>query len=121
MNIQLSGIVQQGDGRGSTLGYPTANIRCTENIPEGIYISQTKIQNDWLPSITFIGAAVTFGKTEKRAETTILDFHKNLYGKVIFIRLLKKIRNNKKFSSAEDLKLSIAEDERITREYFASQ
>ena len=46
--------------RGKTLGFPTANIDLHKNIPEGIYISQTKVEGKIHPSLTFIGKARTF-------------------------------------------------------------
>lgn len=100
------------------MGFPTANINLTKNIPEGIYVSQTKIGNKQYPSLTFIGPAKTFDKKKFLAETYVLNFDKNIYGKWISIKLLKKIRGNQKFASAKDLIKQMKKDEKEAREYF---
>lgn len=112
------GKVRKHNQRGKKLGFPTANINLTQNIPEGIYISKTQLQGLWYQSLTFIGQAKTFGEIRFHAETYILDFNKNLYGKWISVKLLKKIRNNKKFNSAEELIAQMKKDEKEARKYF---
>lgn len=115
------GKVQRGKNRGKKLGYPTANIRLHKNIPEGIYASTTKIKNVEHGSVTFIGAAKTFGEKDKKVETFILDFNKNLYGKWISVRLVKKIRSNKKFSSVRKLQKQMEEDIKEAKLFFKSR
>ncbi len=69
-------------------------------------------------ALTFIGAAKTFGETKTQAESYLLDFSGNLYGKYITVQLLKKLRDNKKFTSAEDLKKQMNEDLLNARKFF---
>ena len=85
------------------MGFPTANINLRKNIPEGIYISKTKIQKVIYPSLTFIGRAITFNETKFQAETLLLSFNKNLYNAWISVELVKRLRENKKFASVKDL------------------
>lgn len=125
------GKVRRHNQRGRKLGFPTANINLTKNIPEGIYISYTKIAKTIYPSLTFIGRAKTFSEKSFHAETYILDFKRNiykrslkseltnpLYSKWVSVRLFKKIRNNKKFKLATELVSQMKEDEKAARRYF---
>ncbi|MBU1031433.1 riboflavin kinase [Patescibacteria group bacterium] len=113
------GKVREHNKRGKRLGFPTANVNLWKKIPEGIYISQTKLQNKIYPSLTFIGIAKTFNETKTLAETYILDFQKNIYNKWISVKLLKKIRDNKKFNSAKELVVRMKKDEQEARKYFS--
>jgi riboflavin kinase / FMN adenylyltransferase len=72
-------------------------------------------------SLTFVGAAKTFGQTNVISETYILDFDEMIYDRWITITLIKKIRDNKKFSGVEDLVKQMKEDEKKAREYFESK
>jgi len=112
------GKVRKHNQRGKKLGFPTANINLTKNIPEGIFISRTKIKNKFYPSLTFIGTAKTFNEKNFHAETYILDFNQDIYDQWISVKLLKKIRNNKKFNSADELVAQMKKDEKEARNYF---
>lgn len=113
------GKVRKHKQRGKKLGFPTANINLHKKIPEGVYISKTKLNGKVHPAVTFIGKAETFNETKLFAETYILDFKKDIYGKWISVELIKKIRESKKFNSAEELIKEIKKDEQIARKYFA--
>ena len=117
-NHVIVGEVMSGKKRGKDLGFPTANIALSEDIEEGIYIPRTGAGAGWLPSVTFIGAAETFGEHGKKAETYILNFNENLYGKTLTVELLKRIRGSETFESVEKLIDRMNEDVRKTREYF---
>lgn len=114
----IKGKVVKGKQRGKSLGFPTANIALTQKIPEGIYISKTRFNNKTKPSITFIGVAETFNERILQAETFILDFKGDLYGKLIQVELIEKIRESKKFENEKELIDTMKEDERITRVYW---
>lgn len=113
------GKVRTHNKRGKKLGFPTANINLTKKHPSGIYISKTRIGNSIYPSLTFIGTAKTFNETKFHAETYILDFRGDLYNKWISIKILKKLRENKKFNSVDNLVKQMKKDEQQAREYFA--
>lgn len=112
------GKVRTDQKRGNKLGFPTANLNLTKNIPEGIYISIAKIQSKKYPALTFIGKVKTFNEKKFQAETYILDFRQNIYGKWMSVELLKKIRANKKFNSAQELVEQMKKDEQVARKYF---
>jgi len=123
------GKVIGGKQRGKLLGFPTVNIRLYQKIPEGIYVSLTSIFQSQgqtssfkrpasIPSITFIGAAETFGEHDYKAETYILDFNENIYNQWISVRLVKKIRENKKFASEIALIEQMKEDVKKAKDFF---
>ena len=116
--MKFWGKVRRYNQRGKKLGFPTANINLRKNIPEGIYISKTKLENKSYPSLTFIGTAKTFNEKNIHAESFILDFNKNIYGKWISVELLKRIRSNKKFDTVENLIKQMKKDELLARKYF---
>lgn len=114
----VGGVVRKGTGRGRSLGFPTANLPAPVDIDDGTYLAQAIWQGRKFPSLAFIGAAETFGETRRFLEVYLLDFSDDLYGQELRVELVKKIRNNQKFASAEELVEQIKEDERVAREYF---
>lgn len=115
------GKVRKANLRGKRLGFPTANINLSKQIPEGIYISKTKIGDKQYYSLTFIGRAKTFNEEKFQAETYILDFKKDIYNRWLTVTILSKIRGNKKFDSAEELIKQMKKDEQKARKYFGDK
>ncbi len=107
---KFKGKVRKGAKRGKLLGFPTANVALHQEIPEGIYASTVVFNGKQYTAATFIGAAKTFGDLDYKAESYILDFNQNLYGKWISVRLFKKIRENKKFNNPEELVAQMKKD-----------
>ncbi|MDP2933443.1 MAG: riboflavin kinase [bacterium] len=120
--ISIKGVVKANRQRGRDLGFPTANIDVALNISDGVYLGYTKLRRQGeesaLPSLIFVGAAVTFGETRRNAESHILDFTGELYGREIELKLLEKIRESKKFESPGEMVAQIIEDEKIARAHF---
>lgn len=114
----FQGKVREGKKRGKDLGFPTANIAISQDIPSGIYVSLVEIHTQTYQALTFIGEAKTFHETLYQAEVYILDFDKNMYNQWLSVKLLKKIRENEKFSTAQALIQQMKEDEKKAREYF---
>lgn len=112
------GKVIRGKNRGKNLGFPTANIALHKDIPDGIYLSHVSLEKTFYPALTFIGSAKTFGDTDKKAEVYFLNLNKNLYGKRITIRIIKKIRNNEKFNSEKELVMQMELDKKEALDYF---
>lgn len=120
MNITISGVVEKGQNRGKKLGFPTINFKLIEILPDGIYISQIEILGKTYNSLTFIGAAKTFGEIEQKAETYVLDFDKDVYGESVNVTLLKKIRDNQRFESEEELVEQMEMDKKEALLFFNS-
>lgn len=112
------GKVVEGKKRGKSLGFPTANIKLHKKIPQGIYLSKVKVSDNTYNSLTFIGEAKTFNETNYQAESSLLDFKGNLYDKRINVKLIKKIRGNKKFKSEKELVDQMKKDREVAKKYF---
>lgn len=122
--VSLFGTVVRGDGRGKTLGYPTANIHPFNQIvpARGVYVAEAVLNNRVFQGMVNVGTRPSFKKTNKiNIEVHIFDFKQSIYGKEIEIRFLKKIRNERKFPSVEALILQLARDEKFTRAHFRLQ
>jgi riboflavin kinase/FMN adenylyltransferase len=118
-HYEIEGKVIKGKDRGKVLGFPTANIE-TENeiIPRGVYVSQVMIDSRTYPSLTNAGFRPTFGPEDMQIESYIIDFDKKLYGQEIAVRFIKKIRDEIKFKSPEELSLQIKKDLGQAKAYF---
>lgn len=101
--------VVSGDRRGSSLGFPTANLQNTENLclKEGVYAVRVE---DSLLGVANYGRRPTFGGNRKVLEVHLLDFEGNLRGRELRVEFLSFLREERKFSSPEELKTQILED-----------
>lgn len=100
-----SGRVIPGYQRGRQLGFPTANIVTrTEMLPsDGIYATFLEADQRLWSSVTNIGVNPTFGGGPRTIESYIFDFSGDLYGRSVKLFFVKKIREEKKFPTPEDL------------------
>jgi riboflavin kinase/FMN adenylyltransferase len=118
----VEGVIIRGDRRGHTIGFPTANLRPHNRvIPKyGVYATATLVDGHWRKSITNIGVRPTFESgSEPSIETYIFDFDDELYGDVLRVRFLHRIRDEKKFSGIDELKVQIERDTLTARNYFS--
>ncbi len=110
------GKVIHGKGNGHLLGFPTANLPLLiEKVypPCGVYKTRTTIDGKTYPSMTNIGTHPTIDETATRfLETHVLSYHGDLYGKTIAVTFLEKIRDQKKFSSLDELRRQLTLDAR---------
>lgn len=110
----LFGEVVRGNQIGRTINFPTVNQLYAENqlVPKfGVYRTRTFIDEKCFPSVTNIGVKPTVkGERNPLAETHILHFGGNLYGKTITVEFLEFIRPEIKFSSLDELKNQIEKD-----------
>jgi riboflavin kinase/FMN adenylyltransferase len=102
------GIVIKGDGRGRTLGFPTANVKLNDDnklMPAiGIYAVEIIIEGNKHFGLMSIGKRPTFySDGQLTNEVFIFDFGKDIYGLTISVNILERIRGEEKFSSASDL------------------
>lgn len=107
-NYSLEGIVVVGMKRGRTLGFPTANIQpddANKAIPKnGVYVVKSQLDDKFYPSVMNIGTRPTFeNKHEQVLEVHLLDFNEDIYGKKLKIEFIKRLRDEKKFGSKEEL------------------
>lgn len=106
--------VVKGKQLGRELNFPTINQEFESGmvVPKnGVYSSRCLIDSRYYPSVTNIGVRPTVGASEKPiAETHIIGFDGDLYGQSIKVELKNFIRDEKKFSSLDDLKAQIHSD-----------
>lgn len=120
----VEGVIIRGNRRGHTIGFPTANLRPHNRvIPRfGVYATATLIDGKWRKSITNIGVRPTFeSDSEPSIESYIFDFDSDLYGDVLRVRFLYRIRDERKFNGIDELKAQIEKDTRVARNYFRHQ
>jgi len=114
--------VVKGEGRGKKLGFPTANLQIDEDLivpSRGVYITKTHVGGMIYHSMTNVGLNPTFKTLEKiQVETNIFDFSQDIYGEKIWVEFLKKLRDEKKFSSVNDLIAQLNIDSQTSKEYF---
>jgi len=111
--FSLHGRVATGVGRGRGLGFPTANIAADSQQalpPDGVYATWAYIGDKAYPSMTNIGRRPTFGGGECTVEVYILDYTGDLYEHELRVDIVERLRNEKKFSTAAELKEQIAAD-----------
>lgn len=117
----VEGPVVRGAARGNQLGFPTANIHPHNRVipRQGVYVTATLIDGRWRRSVTNIGVRPTFGDNlGPSVETHVLNWSGDLYGDVVRVRFLHRLRGEKKFASVEELKTKIESDARRAQRYF---
>lgn len=117
----VEGRVFHGQERGHMLGFPTANLHPQNRVipRNGVYVTGTLIGGAWRRSITNIGVRPTFGgDTEPSVESFVLNWSGDLYGDVIRVRFLHRLRDERKFGSAEELTTQIERDVERAQRYF---
>jgi len=117
----VEGVVVRGNRRGHTIGFPTANLKPHNRvIPKfGVYATATLVNGTWRRSITNIGVRPTFEtQAEPSIETYLFDFDSDLYGDVLRVRFLHRIRDERKFNGIEELKAQIEKDTQTALNYF---
>lgn len=109
-NFILEGVVKKGAQVGRTIGFPTANISYSKDIvkiPFGVY----KAVYDGKDAIVNWGMRPTVHNIkEPVVEIHILNFDNDLYGKNIRVEIVKRIREEKRFSNLDELKIQIEKD-----------
>jgi riboflavin kinase / FMN adenylyltransferase len=114
----LRGEVVEGDKRGRTLGFPTANV-----VPDpaliiparGVYAGFARVGKESYAAATNVGVAPTFEGRESRVEAYLLDFEGDLYGRVVDVSFVRRIREEKRFAGVEELVEQITRDVEETR------
>jgi riboflavin kinase/FMN adenylyltransferase len=118
----VEGPVVRGAERGRLLGFPTANLRPQNRVVPrgGVYVTATLIEGVWRRSITNIGTRPTFEKDSGQTsiETYVMNWDGDLYGDVVRVRFLHRLRDERKFASIYELKRQIADDRDRASRYF---
>jgi riboflavin kinase/FMN adenylyltransferase len=110
----ISGLVVEGDKLGRKLGFPTANLDAASLAlpPNGVYAGSTKLKGQFYRVALNIGLrpTVASAKPQLRVEAHLLDFNGKLYGEELEIEIGKKLRDERKFNSPNELREQISRD-----------
>jgi len=125
----ISGHVIHGKKLGRTLGFPTLNMALSGKLHQrppamtGIFVVQVHgLGKDPLPAVASLGYRPTVEDAGRvLLETHIFDFNQEVYGQVIQVEFLKKLRDEAKYSDLTSLQAAIESDAIAAREYFRNQ
>jgi riboflavin kinase/FMN adenylyltransferase len=113
---EIDGRVEAGDGRGRTIGFPTANVPLGDYLRPalGVYAVRAGIEEGggtvWHDAVANLGRRPTVGGSEVRFEVHLLDFAGDLYGRHLRVAFVEFLRGERKFPGLDALKAQIAED-----------
>lgn len=120
----LTDTVAHGKKLGSTLGFPTVNLRFQPGVlvpAHGVYATKVTFENgESHPAVTNVGVRPTVDDGDRvTVEGYILDFNGDLYGKMVRMEFYKYLRGERKFNSLEELRDEVMRNAEQTRTYFA--
>jgi FAD synthase len=120
----VEGIVEYGDARGRTIGFPTANLPLPgSGIEDGVWAAQVRIGSQkWAVAAVSVGRRRTFytGEGPRLLEAHLLDFTGDLYGRTVRVELTAKLRDQQSFSSVHALMEQLHRDVEATRQWAAT-
>jgi riboflavin kinase / FMN adenylyltransferase len=120
--FDVEGTVVKGAGRGIGLGFPTANFEVAPKLVRprrGVYAGRARVESNWYSAAINVGVNPTFGGDEATTpvmvEAYLLDFEGDLVGATLRVEFLKRLRDELKFDSVDDLVAQMARDVEATR------
>ncbi|MEP7288723.1 MAG: bifunctional riboflavin kinase/FAD synthetase [Chloroflexota bacterium] len=120
---RVDGPVVHGDHRGTSIGFPTANLEVwlEQVLPaNGVYACWATLDEERFMAVTNIGERPTFGGKELRVEAHLLDFNRDIYGQKLSLDFVARLRGEQKFSGFEALVKQISADAVQGREILLS-
>jgi len=123
-SYRMSGRVVQGDQRGRTIGFPTANIYLHRKVSPitGVFAVQVfGLDDEPLQAVANIGTRPTVDGKKCLLEVHLLDFDQDIYGRHVQVMFLRKLREEQRFESLDDLKQQIHCDVQAARDIFEQQ
>lgn len=120
--VVVEGVVIGGNRLGRKLGFPTANIAIDDDlaVENGVYCSKVFVEDEEYVAMTNVGVRPSVDGSRRLLETHLFDFEGLLYGLTLRVELYDKIRDEKKFSSVEELREQIAKDFNKIKELMAN-
>lgn len=112
--------IHKGKELGKKLGFPTANLKIAPKfiLLNGVYICWAMIKGKRLPAVCNVGYQPTVSSFRKKVEVHVLDYKGCLYGQIMQVSFLEKIRNEKKFKDVTELIENIKHDTIVAKRYF---
>lgn len=121
----VSGVVQRGDQRGRTIGFPTANLLppAQHALPaDGVYATRGLLPDGHrVPGVTNVGVRPTFGGQRRQIETHLFDWEGDLYGHEITVEFLHYLRSEQRFDGLDALLNQIRADAQAARSLLVSK
>ncbi|MBZ5200207.1 bifunctional riboflavin kinase/FAD synthetase [Planomicrobium chinense] len=124
--FRISGTVVNGDKRGRTIGFPTANVEpeIGSYVPgRGVYAVRIWVQGIEYNGVCNVGYKPTFNNPDVKKQTVevyILEFDKTIYGEMVDVDWYRRIRDEQKFSGIDELKAQIQRDKETAIQFFKS-
>ena len=120
--VVVEGVVIGGNRLGRRLGFPTANIDMSQypDIENGVYCSKVVVAGQAYVAMTNVGVRPSVDGSRRLLETHLFGFEGLLYGLKLRVELYEKIRDEKKFSSVEELRKQIEQDSNKIKELMAN-
>ena len=118
--------IQQGDQRGRTIGFPTANLPLEDHVEPALGVYAVKVEIEDGPhkgvygGVANVGRRPTFDKEDVLLEAHIFDFEGDIYGAHAAVSFIEFIRPERKFDGLYSLKAQIAKDSEKAREILAA-
>lgn len=118
--------IQQGDQRGRTIGFPTANLPLEDHVEPALGVYAVKVEIEDGPhkgvygGVANVGRRPTFDKEDVLLEAHIFDFEGDIYGAHAAVSFIEYIRSERKFDGLDSLKAQIAKDSEKAREILAA-
>ena len=107
----FEGEVVHGDKIGRTIGYPTANLKSTDEekivLGDGIYAVYVRYDSKTYMGMMSIGFRPTVNGRKRVTEVNLFDFNEEIYGSILRVTVIKYLRNEVKFDGLEQLKLQL--------------
>jgi riboflavin kinase / FMN adenylyltransferase len=119
----LRGMVVEGDKRGRTIGFPTANISINDQhmLPaNGVYVCIVEVDGERYGAVTNVGTRPTFDGVARKVEPYILDFNREIYGEQLRVEFIHRLRGELKFDGVAALVAQITSDVAAARAHLTA-
>ncbi len=110
--LELSGIVMKGFQRGRTIGVPTANLDCGDQLipADGVYAGECEVDGVLYRAAVSIGSTPTFDRQKHQVEAHLIGFNGELYDRTLDLRIVEWVRDQMKFPNVDALKSQLGRD-----------
>lgn len=112
----LTGVVEKGEGRGQSIGFPTANVHPADErklVPKiGVYAVRVQLEGEQerRPAMANIGRRPTFEGRDVRLEVHVLAFDGDLYGQSVRVEFARRLRDERRFDGPDQLAEQLSRD-----------